>query len=180
MVESSDAGLQLERFAVRPARLDDAEAIARVHVASWQSAYRGILPPDVIDRHDVGHRIATRRRILRDRDGFHLVAHDTTYGDIVGFCDAGDARRDGPWHGEVYAIYLLPNVRFHGIGRTMFERVMAWMRTQEMRSMIVWVLEHNPHARRFYEALGGRAAERANSMVGGFPVVEVGYVWDRL
>jgi GNAT superfamily N-acetyltransferase len=180
MVERMDAGLELARFAVRPARYEDAEAIARVHVASWQAAYQGILPPNVIDRNDVGQRLATRRRILREPGGLHLVGYDTTFGDIVGFCDAGDSRRTGPWRGEVYAIYLLHHARFHGIGREMFAQAMAWMRARQMRSMIVWVLENNPHARRFYEALGGRAAERIGSSVGGFPVVEVGYVWDRL
>jgi GNAT superfamily N-acetyltransferase len=173
------SGLELARFAVRPARLDDAEAIARVHVESWQAAYHGILPADVIDRHDVGQRLATRRRILREGDGLHLVAHDTTFNDLVGFCDAGEARRAGPWRGEVYAIYLLHQARFHGIGRDMFAHVMDWMRARHWTSMIVWVLENNPHARRFYEALGGREAARVGSSVGGFPVVEVGYAWDR-
>jgi hypothetical protein len=46
--------------------------------------------------------------------------------------------------------------------------------------MIVWVLENNHHARRFYEAMGGRAGSTLQSRVGGFPVVELSYVWDRL
>ena len=170
----------LERFAVRPARFTDADEIARVHVASWDAAYRGILPPDVLRRHDVGQRLATRQRLLRDGSGLHLVAHDTTFGDIVGFLDAGRARRPGRWAGEVYAVYMLPHVRYHGIGRMMFEHAMAWMRARHMSSMIVWVLENNPHARRFYEALGGRASERIGSSVAGFPVIEVGYVWDKI
>jgi len=29
---------------VRPPDIDDAAAIARVHVASWRSTYRGLLP----------------------------------------------------------------------------------------------------------------------------------------
>ena len=172
--------LQLARYAVRPAQLDDAAAIARVHVASWNAAYRDILPDRILERFDVGQRLDSRRRILRQTDDLHLVAHDTTFGDIVGFCDAGRARRDGPWRGEVYAIYLLHHARHHGIGREMFEQVMAWMRARAMPSMVVWVLENNPHARRFYEALGGRLASRLRSSVAGFPVIEVAYVWDRL
>jgi GNAT superfamily N-acetyltransferase len=163
---------------VRAARLDDAPAIARVHVASWNAAYRGILPDNVLDLYDVGHRLETRRRILRQTDDLHLVAHDTTFGELVGFCDAGRARRPGRWHGEVYAIYLLHHARHHGLGRELFEHTMAWMRGCGMRSMIVWVLEDNPHARRFYEALGGRAATRIGSRIAGHQVVEVGYVWD--
>jgi hypothetical protein len=62
----------------------------------------------------------------------------------------------------------------------MFERVTAWLRTQQLRSLVIWVLDSNHHARRFYEAMGGRADRRVQSAVQGFPVVELAYVWDPL
>jgi GNAT superfamily N-acetyltransferase len=169
----------MSRFGVREAKLEDAEGIARVHTDSWQTSYRGILPATVLDRIDVGQRTESRRRILRDRSVFQLVAYDLTHGDIVGFCDAGPSRRHVPYAGEVYAIYLAHRAKRHGIGQEMFERVQAWLAAQNMRSMIVWVLENNHHARRFYEAMGGTPGPRFASRVGGFPVVELAYVWDR-
>jgi GNAT superfamily N-acetyltransferase len=168
------------RFAVREAVLDDANGIARAHTDSWQSSYRGILPDTVLDRIDVGQRAETRRRILRDRSIFQLVAYDLTHGDIVGFCDAGPSRRHVPYAGEVYAIYLVQHAKRYGLGQEMFERVQAWLVREGMRSMIVWVLDNNHHARRFYEAMGGRMGSRLSSTVGGFPIVELSYVWDRL
>jgi GNAT superfamily N-acetyltransferase len=167
------------RFAIRPARLDDAEAIARVHTRSWQESYRGILPDHLLDRLDVGQRTEMRRRILRDRSILQLVAYDTTHGDLVGFCDAGPARRHVPFAGEVYAIYLLHHAKRHGLGLGMFERVQSWLSARGMHSMIVWVLNNNHHARRFYEAAGGRLAAKLDTTVGGVPVVEQSYVWDR-
>lgn len=170
----------MTRFAVREALLDDANGIARAHTDSWQSSYRGILPDTVLDRIDVGQRAETRRRILRDRSIFQLVAYDLTHGDIVGFCDAGPSRRHVPYAGEVYAIYLVQHAKRYGLGQEMFERVQAWLVREGMRSMIVWVLDNNHHARRFYEAMGGRMGSRLSSTVGGFPIVELSYVWDRL
>ena len=170
----------MARFAIREATLGDAEGIARAHTASWQASYRGILPDTVLDRIDVGQRADTRRRILRDRSIFQLVAYDLTHGDIVGFADAGPARRHVPYAGELYAIYLVQHAKRHGLGQEMLERVQAWLVASAMRSMIVWVLDNNPHARRFYEAMGGRHGSRLTSTVGGFPVVELSYVWDRL
>jgi hypothetical protein len=35
---------------LRRARSHDALGIARVHVQSWQTAYRGVLPQDYLDR----------------------------------------------------------------------------------------------------------------------------------
>ena len=170
----------MTRFALREATLDDAEGIARAHTDSWQTSYRGILPDTVLDRIDVGQRAETRRRILRDRSIYQLVAYDVTHGDIVGFCDAGPSRRHVPYAGELYAIYIVQRAKRYGLGQEMFERVQAWLVRESMRSMIVWVLDNNHHARRFYEAMGGRMGSRLGSTVGGFPIVELSYVWDRL
>ena len=170
----------MTRFAVREAVYEDAEGIARVHTDSWQTSYRGILPDTVLDRIDVGQRAESRRKILRDRSLFQLVAYDVTHGDIVGFCDAGASRRHVPYKGEVYAIYLAHRAKRHGLGQEMFDRVKAWLVANQMPSMIVWVLENNHHARRFYEAMGGMSGGRLRTTVAGHPVVELSYIWDRL
>lgn len=169
----------MTRFAVREAALDDAEDIARVHTESWQTSYRGILPDTVLERIDVGQRTESRRKILRSGEGFHLVAYDLTHADIVGFCDAGPARRHGKYAGEVYAIYLAHRAKRHGLGQEMFDRVKLWLAANGMPSMLVWVLENNHHARRFYEAMGGMPGGRLHTSVAGHPVVELSYVWDR-
>jgi len=165
---------------VRDATPDDAEGIARAHTSSWQTSYRGILPDRVLDMIDVGQRVTSRRQILRDASIFNLVAYETTRGEIVGFCDAGPARQRGPWDGELYAIYLEHHAKRYGLGQEMFDRTASWLRSRGMTSLVIWVLENNPHARRFYEAMGGRTGPRMHSRVGGFPVVELSYVWDRI
>src|SRR6185503_21278873 len=105
----------MTRFAVREAKLADAEGIARAATESWQTSYRGILPNTVLDRIDVGQRADTRRKILRDRSIFQLVAYDITHGDIVGFCDAGAARRHVPQSAEIYALYMVHHAKRHGL-----------------------------------------------------------------
>lgn len=168
----------MTRFAVREAKLGDAAAIARAHTESWQTSYRGILPDTVLDRIDVGQRADSRRRILEDRSIFQLVAYDVTHGDIVGLCDAGPARRHMPYGCEIYALYMVHRAKRHGLGQEMFERVHRHFASQGIRSMVVWVLANNIHARGFYEAMGGKLGTSFPSRVGGFPVTEVAYVWD--
>ena len=170
----------MSRFAIRDARLEDAEGIAAAHTDSWQVSYRGILPSNVLDRIDVGQRLDSRRRILRRHDAIHLVAYDVTHEDIVGFCDAGRSRRDYRGEGEIYAIYLIHRAKRYGLGREMFESVTAQLAARGLTGLVIWVLDDNHHARRFYEALGGRPADRVRSTVAGFPVIELAYVWDRI
>jgi GNAT superfamily N-acetyltransferase len=188
------------RFAVRPARLADAAAITAVQVASWRSAYRTMLPAPTLaamSPRDPG-RIARRRELLGG-SGLNLVAVDTTHGDVVGYAQAGPSRRAGPAVGELYELYLLDRARRFGLGTELFAGFAAWNKARDAtggasvpmsgrrglpsaavggsRAMIVWVLEPNHAARRFYEALGGIRDGRVHSHVGGFPVVEVSYVW---
>jgi len=168
------------RFAIRKATVGDADGIARAHTASWRTSYRGLLPDAVLDRIDVDQRASSWRRVLADPAVLTLVAYDTTHRDIVGLCDAGRSRGTHAYAGEVYRMYLEHHARRHGLGREMFESVTAWLRSQELRSLVIWVLDNNHHARRFYEAMGGRAASRMAATVSGFPIVELAYVWDQL
>jgi GNAT superfamily N-acetyltransferase len=167
----------VSRFGIREARASDADAIARAHVTSWQDSYRGILPESVLDRIDVGQRAHSRRRILADRDLLVVVAHDLTHGDIVGLCDAGPSRRGPNGAGEIYALYLVHHAKRHGLGSEMFDLARSWLAARGMTSLVIWVLENNHPARRFYEAMGGVASHHLPSSIAGFPIVEIAYRW---
>jgi GNAT superfamily N-acetyltransferase len=168
------------RFAIRPATIGDAEGIARAHTASWRTSYRGILPEAVLARIDVDQRVSSWQRTIEDRSVLTLVAYDTTHQDIVGVCDAGRNRSPTGHAAEVYRLYFEHHARRHGLGSEMFERVTAWLRGQAMPSLVIWVLDNNHHARRFYEAMGGKPGPRLASRVHGFGVIEQAYVWDDL
>jgi GNAT superfamily N-acetyltransferase len=168
------------RFAIRPAGLGDAAEIAGVQARSWQTSYRGILPDSILDTMNAARRVTMRREILLDSTALNLVAFDTTHRDLVGFCNAGPSRREGTQVGELYEIYIVDRAKRFGLGREMFEHVTDGCRANRMSSMIVWVLDNNHHARRFYEAMGGRDASHVGSTVRGYPVVELSYLWDRL
>lgn len=168
------------RFAIRPAAMNDAAEIARVQTSSWQTSYRGILPDSILDTMNADRRVSMRREILLDGTALNLVAFDATHRDLVGFCNAGPSRREGASIGELYEIYIVDRAKRFGLGREMFESVTDWCRANRMSRMIVWVLDKNHHARRFYESMGGRAAKRVSSTVRGYPVIELSYLWDRL
>src|SRR5690606_33933301 len=111
---SSDTSL------IRPARPEDAEAIARVHVYGWQEAYAGLLPDDFLA--GLGRTLDRRRdfweglaRSLSRRDAFFVAE---VGGEIVGFAHGGHSR-DHPDEnvGEVTAIYLRQAHWGRGIGR---------------------------------------------------------------
>lgn len=166
---------------VRPATLADADGIAVVHVRSWQSVYRGKMPQDYLDGLDPARRSEAWRQIMQQaspaRDGV-LVA-EAEDGGIVGFASFGPARdgdTDPRVTGEVFAIYADPRALGTGTGRALMGGAVAELARLGYAGAILWVLDTNDRARRFY-ALAGWEEDGARKTDGsrGFDITEVRY-----
>jgi RimJ/RimL family protein N-acetyltransferase len=161
---------------IRPATPADAAAIAAVHVASWQGAYRGQLPDEVLDGLDVERRTAGWQQYLAQDGQATFVAEDE--GRVVGFVHLNAARDDDaePATGEVIAIYALPEAWGTGAGRELMAAALEWLREAGYRTATLWVLDRNARARRFYELAGWEPDGVAkDDVVAGVPVTEVRY-----
>ena len=71
---------------------------------------------------------------------------------MIGFISVGPSR-DEHGVGEVYAIYVDPDLWATGAGRALIERGERELRSTYLVATL-WVLEDNPRARRFYERAG--------------------------
>lgn len=138
---------------VRRAGPADAEDLARVQVAGWQHAYRGLMPDDYLDALDWRDRVERRRAGLADPAVSTYVA--VQGGEAVGFAAHGPSRDDdvsGEQVTEVYAIYLREAALGQGVGSALLGRCLADARPGV--EVTLWVLEGNARARRFYERHG--------------------------
>ena len=149
---------------IRPARPDDADDLARVHIEAWRSAYRGLVPDAVLDGFSLEQRAAYWRRTI-DSTAAPGAERRTWVleidGALAGFCSTGPSR-DEPGElpegsGEVYAIYLAPDVIGRGLGRALFAVALDDLVARDQRPIVVWVFEANERARRFYAAAGFEA-----------------------
>jgi L-amino acid N-acyltransferase YncA len=96
---------------VREVRVEDVDAIARVQVASWQAAYRGVISDAYLDGMDVAERTARwHDRLAGGSDGRRVYVAEGDGGAVVGFVAHGSCRdADASARvGELYAIYVLP------------------------------------------------------------------------
>lgn len=164
---------------VRRATLDDAEAIARVHVATWRSAYRDLLPPDFLASLSEAHYAERWRRMIGDETVAVFVAEEQE--GIVGFASGGRERAgESGYEGELYAIYILDAAEHHGHGRELVRAVAGVLREMKLSDMIVWVLRDNAPARQFYERLGGVYVRAQPITIGTTTLEEVSYGWHGL
>jgi GNAT superfamily N-acetyltransferase len=168
-------------LSIRPAVLADAPGIARVHVESWRTTYRGIMPDAVLESFSLEKRTAAWERHLSDAAPpsftFAAVRNDDRAEEIVGWATGGPARSgEGGFSGELAGIYLLQEARGRGIGSWLVSRVAEELLERGFDSMIVWALAENPY-RRFYEKLGGAECARKTVERGGKTLEEVAYGW---
>jgi ribosomal protein S18 acetylase RimI-like enzyme len=140
---------------LRPARLSDAAALAKVHVATWQQAYRGLLPDDFLDSLSLQASVDRWQQKLAQSAREVWVACEAER--IVGFVSFG-ASRDGDaapaGTGEVYSLYVHPTAWRRGIGSALMEQALHNLRALGYVEATLWVLRANQQARAFYEARG--------------------------
>jgi GNAT superfamily N-acetyltransferase len=144
---------------IRTALLDDAAAIAGIHVRTWQVAYRGLMPQEYLDGLDPARRAVGWERLLADVPVREQVLVDDRDGTLVGFASVGPYR-DGDLPddvGEVRAIYVDPARWATGAGRALMLASLDALRAMGFASAALWVLDNNVRARTFYEAGAWRA-----------------------
>ena len=168
---------------IRAATVDDVPALAQLHVLGWQWAYRDQLPDSFLDglTASLPRREAWRREMLGQppAEGRTWVAERA--GRIVGFADTGPSRDPDapPGTVELFTIYLDPHVVGTGVGRALLQHAMDDLRQRGYRSAMLWVLESNTRARRFYEIAGWRADGTAKvEQRSGVELREVRYCLD--
>ncbi len=161
---------------VRAAVPADAHEVARVQVRSWRSAYRGLIAQDFLDglspgffadRYTFGRVGLRMPSTLVAVDGAAVLGLATT-----GLCRDGDF----PNFGELMAIYVDPGHTRRGVGRSLLAAARRRLRAVGVAGALLWVLEGNAVARRFYERDGwGSDGACRTTAFGGSPVRQVRY-----
>jgi len=139
---------------LRPAGPPDAMAVARVHVRSWQAAYRTLLPDDYLDQlrpEDRAHSYdfasldpLRPRTIVAVEDGW-----------IHGFATTAPSRDpDLGDYGELCALYVDPQQWGRGMGAALVSAARAGLVELGFRKAFLWVLAGNVRAHRFYQTDG--------------------------
>jgi GNAT superfamily N-acetyltransferase len=162
---------------LRPAKLEDARGIARAHVLSWQTAYRGLVPDGLLDGLSVERRAGLWTQILTDLDRRQQAVWVWDEAEIAGFICVGPSRDTGVDRaivGELQAIYLAPPAWGRGIGHALHEAGIAWLRERGFVHATLWMVDGNARALAFYERHGWHLDGSAKQEVwDGTPMDEV-------
>ena len=162
---------------IRTALPADTLAIADIHVAGWQSAYRGLVPDDHLDRLSVSKRREQWVKAVECGRPKILVAEiDDAVVGWIPFDQCRDADKPSGT-GEIWAIYVAPDRLGQGVGRELWLRALAGLRHHGFLHVTLWVLSLNHRACGFYAKAGFRPElESAKTVdIGGAQLQELRY-----
>ena len=133
---------------VRAATANDLVSIATIHIACWQTAYRGILPDSLLDGLNLEERLQRWHRWMAQTNRFTFVATDDET--ITGFTSFAIENAIA----EISHIYVDPSRQHSGAGRALLGHDVDVARHHACEAVTLWVLEENKRARDFYERFG--------------------------
>jgi len=156
---------------VRAARAGDAEALARVQVASWRHGLAGVVPAALLGeltseeaaavwrdrwREAIASPPTSRHRVLAAvTDSAEFAARE-----VVGFVSAGPATDADRWPGtdaEVYEFRVSTERTRQGHGSRLLHAAADTLVADGFHTVSTWVLEADVVVRRFLESAGWAA-----------------------
>jgi GNAT superfamily N-acetyltransferase len=167
-----------EKITIREATTEDAQAIAEVHVASWQTTYRDIFPAKELEELSVERRAVMWAESFSKPSGIDfLYVAENASGKVIGF-SGGGRTQDGVkgCEGELRVMYLLEAYQRMGIGSRLFDKIVVQFMEVGIDSMFAWALEENPY-RKYYDKRGGEVIADRLYEKGGKYYSAVGYGW---
>ena len=157
----------MPEIVLRHAEVDDGGAVARVQLAAWRATY-GHLNPAMVDGLDLERTAGNWARAAADPT--HRLRLAECDAETVGYAFSGPQELQTDSVGELHAVYLLPSAQGLGLGRLLVEDALTWLADAGFTECLLWVVEHNAHARDFYQHLGFRPVG-GRDVWRGLPVV---------
>ena len=158
--------------------MDDAEAITRVNVETWQSSYQGIFPDEFLAKRSFAKHLESTRNLLQNLPPktTACVAVVPLAG-VVGFAFGGTAREQlQDFDGELHGLYVLKEYQRHGLGRLLLKATATYCEVSKFRKMFAWTLAVSPYTA-FYRKLGAVECSKKMRDFGPFTRELVAFGW---
>jgi GNAT superfamily N-acetyltransferase len=134
---------------IRVARAEDAEGLVAVHGAAWDAALAPLVGRSLNELSPLEDRVERARAALAElpEDACAWVAEED--GEVVGMAIVSEA--------ELRDLYVAPAAWGSGVAQELMGTALDWLQGRRAEAALLWVVEANARARRFYEREGWTA-----------------------
>lgn len=163
----------MEDIIIRNIEEKDIPDVVDIQINGWKSAYKGIFDDNILNSMNRNERIEKRRNDYKE-NGF-IVAELNNQ--VVGFCryiDSNKFTQDiSNIDCELLALYVIPDLKYNGIGTKLFQFVTNEFKSKNRTKMILWCLKDNEPSKKFYTKMGGRIIKERKIEIGEKEYLEV-------
>jgi ribosomal protein S18 acetylase RimI-like enzyme len=159
---------QLERLTLRDATAADLQALAELHVRTFNETHLGPFGSGP----SVALRVSQWRDKLEDQHATNFViVIQTPERELVGFAWVHPTSGDSPFDVRLNKIYLRREYQRQKLGRAMMRAIADRLLASSVRSMVLFTETDNAPACAFYDSLGGERVRGDEGEWGGM------YAW---
>jgi ribosomal protein S18 acetylase RimI-like enzyme len=139
---------------VRYATMQDAAAVANLHLIASRSLYEGVVPDAHWDSTPPAKRVSFWKEAIEFGEPQVLVAIEGS--EIVGFVGFDRSRdpKSKNTTGEIWAIYVDPDRLGEGVGLALWDAANEGLQDEDCTDVTVWVPLRSDKALRFFDAAG--------------------------
>ncbi|MFC9601785.1 GNAT family N-acetyltransferase [Peribacillus butanolivorans] len=164
---------------IRKATVADAKGIAKVHVDSWKSTYKNIIPDEFLKKLSYDQRTDSWNRNI-SKEGNYVFVAENNEGEIVGFADCGKRENNNVNNsGDLTSIYLLKEYQGKGVGKQLLKQLFLQFEELGFNRVFVEVLEDNK-TRYFYEYYDANLLKSEKITIAGVELNLLIYEWNNL
>lgn len=166
---------------IRPAVVDDAAAIARLHRAVWSDTYRDLAPAEVYRVLDEDFRRLRWSDMLANPRQHQCVLLAEQEGRLVGIGAIGASSETAfEGRGEIRSLYIDPTIKRQGLGRRLMRELAGQLAAMGYSGAALGVVAGNDAAIAFYRSIGGRMIGRYTDPGPIWRSDNLIFVWDDL
>ena len=151
----------------------DIEQVAKIITEDWKISYKGIIDDEYLKNLDYKDKEKSIREKYQKQKSIVLEE-----GYIKGYSRFGKNRDEEKELGELYALYVKADERDKKIGERLLKKTADILSKRGYKEMVIWCLEENKNARKFYEKMGGKLYKTRNIEIGNKKYPEVCYKYD--
>lgn len=140
---------------IRYANIEDAESLGFVYSHSYQAAFRGIIPDNILeDVFSFEKRRDGLKKELAEGSLINVIMHKENK--PVGFLTYGKSKDEDLDDSiiEILRIYILPSCWGQNIGSELLSWGIKELRQKGYSKISLWVIEENKRAIKLYERMG--------------------------
>lgn len=162
---------------IREVKLGDSLSIAKIHVETRRTTYKGIIPDEYLLKRTYEDTVrGWVNRISDPLTSEFIFVAENDEGEIVGFTSISTNSHEVGFDSILSTLYITKDYQRQGIGQLLVSAAVTKLKERPVKSLIIWVLAENP-SRKFYERLGGKLVKE-KIVNQGKDILEVAYGWD--